>query len=132
MDFPDMDLSNFDLPNMDLPDMNPPDRELQLILNRLQMLCYLNRLVDAGFDNWKVVKDITEKDMQILGMKLGHIRKLQREIATSRGWPQSAPLNGPYVCCGGQKQEPVELKQEIMTQLTVSGTQYFVDANGIG
>lgn len=58
-----MDLSNFDLPNMDLPDMNPPDRELQLIFNRLQMLYYLNRLMDAGFDNWKVVKDITEKDM---------------------------------------------------------------------
>ncbi|TGO62120.1 hypothetical protein BCON_0022g00440 [Botryotinia convoluta] len=108
---------------MDLPEMSPPDRELQLIFKRLQMLCYVNGLMDAGFDNWKVVKDITEKDIvevaakgstdndrQILGMKLGHIRKLQREIATSRGWPQNAPLNAPYVCCGGQKQEPVELK----------------------
>ncbi|KAF7891160.1 uncharacterized protein EAF02_001485 [Botrytis sinoallii] len=132
MDFPHMDPSNFDLPNFDLPDMNPPDIELQLIFNRLQMLHYLNRLMDARFDNWKAVKDITEKDMQILGMKLGHIRKLQREIATSRGWPQNAPLNGPYVCGGGQKQEPVELKQEIMTQLMVSGTQYFVDVNGTG
>ncbi|CCD47016.1 predicted protein [Botrytis cinerea T4] len=67
MDFPDMDLSNFDLPKMNLPDMNPPDRELQLILNRLQMLCYLNRLTDAGFDNWEVVKDITERDINFNG-----------------------------------------------------------------
>ncbi|KAF7950348.1 hypothetical protein EAE96_007635 [Botrytis aclada] len=106
MYFPEMDLSNFDLPTMDLPDMISPDREIHVILIRLQMLCYLNRLMDAGFDNWNVVKDITEKDMQILGMKLGHIRKLQREIATSRGWPQNAPLNGPYVAVEDRNRNP--------------------------
>jgi hypothetical protein len=37
--------------------------DLESVLNRLDMQCYLHRLLNAGFDSWDVVKDITEYDM---------------------------------------------------------------------
>ncbi|KAM3066097.1 hypothetical protein ACMFMG_010560 [Clarireedia jacksonii] len=82
--------------------------QLQLILCKLDMECYLQRLLDNGFDTWEVLKDITESDMHEIGLKLGHRRKLQREIATSRGWPPNAPLEQTGQCCGAQqkRQEP--------------------------
>ncbi|PVH81129.1 hypothetical protein DL98DRAFT_531583 [Cadophora sp. DSE1049] len=49
-------------------------------------------LFEAGFETWEILKDITERDMQAIGMKLGHRRRLQREIATSRGHPMNAAL----------------------------------------
>ncbi|ESZ95655.1 HMG box protein [Sclerotinia borealis F-4128] len=84
--------------------------DLEPVLNRLEIQCYLQRFKDAGFDTWDALKDITETDMEELGMKLGHRRvrdhnnetwKLQREIATSRGWPPNAPLEAALVCCCG-------------------------------
>ncbi|CAD6446194.1 cf1a5bae-0fee-4dbb-be1b-32dcbcb8554c [Sclerotinia trifoliorum] len=110
-------LSNMELPSKYLPKMNTPNIDLESILNKLGMQCYLHRFMNAGFDDWVVVKDITEKDMQVLGFQLGHIRKLQREIATSRGWPKNAPLKATCVCCGGR--ENGRQKQAVVTQSVV-------------
>lgn len=37
--------------------------DLEFILNKLEIHCYSHRLMNAGFDTWDVVKDITEADM---------------------------------------------------------------------
>ncbi|KAG4032771.1 hypothetical protein MFRU_006g02350 [Monilinia fructicola] len=63
-------------------------------------------------------------------MRLGHRRKLQREIATSRGWPLNSPLEETPVCRCGQKKE--EQKQGRATNLTDTGDQRFVHTNDIG
>lgn len=56
---------------------------------------YLEPLRDEGFDSWDTVLDVTETDLDALGMKLGHRRKLQRQIAFARGVPPSAALPTP-------------------------------------
>ncbi|KAB8293999.1 hypothetical protein EYC80_009463 [Monilinia laxa] len=104
--------------------------DLQSVLNRLKIQCYLHRLINAGFDTWDELKDITEADMQELDMRLGHRRKLQREIATSRGWPLNSPLEAIPICLYGEKKE--EQKQVIATNLTVIGDQQLIDTNDIG
>lgn len=48
--------------------------------------------MSAGFGTWEDVMDINERDMEKIGMKLGHRRKLQREIASSNGYPSDVPL----------------------------------------
>jgi hypothetical protein len=57
---------------------------LRLVLSRLGLSNYYDRLIANGFDSWKTVLDITEKDLGHLSFKLGHRRKLQREIANHR------------------------------------------------
>lgn len=37
--------------------------DLESVLNRLKIQCYLHRLIDSGFDTWDAVKDIAEVDM---------------------------------------------------------------------
>ncbi|KAK7517574.1 hypothetical protein IWZ03DRAFT_376510 [Phyllosticta citriasiana] len=59
--------------------------ELRQILHRLGLDRYLSILLDNGFDSWDVLCDITEHDLTLLGVKLGHRRILQREIASCRG-----------------------------------------------
>ncbi|KAI9054833.1 hypothetical protein LZ554_001978 [Drepanopeziza brunnea f. sp. 'monogermtubi'] len=73
--------------------------DLHLILGHLGIACYWAQLFEAGFESWEVLKDITEADMGSIGMKLGHRRKLQREIATSRGVPPNATLESSVSCC---------------------------------
>jgi hypothetical protein len=41
---------------------------------------YLEVLVRNGFDDWNTVLDIQEEDLEAMGFKLGHRRKLQRHI----------------------------------------------------
>ncbi|KAL8786371.1 MAG: hypothetical protein Q9195_008236 [Heterodermia aff. obscurata] len=55
------------------------------ILARLGLGQYLDRFVAEGFDTWGTLLEITEGDLEELDVKLGHRRKLQREIAISRG-----------------------------------------------
>lgn len=45
---------------------------------------YLERFLQAGFDSWETVLEITEGDLDVLDVELGHRRKLQREIANTR------------------------------------------------
>ncbi|KAJ8063057.1 hypothetical protein OCU04_008300 [Sclerotinia nivalis] len=117
-----MDPPKMDTPNINIHNIGPPNVDLESVLNRLGMQCYLHRFMNTGFDSWGVVKDITEKDMQVLGFQLGHIRKLQREIATSRGWPQNVPLKATCVCCGGRK----DGEQKVTTMFNKSA-----DTNGV-
>ncbi|MCJ1294732.1 hypothetical protein MMC34_006290 [Xylographa carneopallida] len=56
-----------------------------LVLVRLGLSQYTTRFIDEGFETWETVLDITESDLDLLNVKLGHRRKLQREIATARG-----------------------------------------------
>jgi hypothetical protein len=57
---------------------NPPD--LHEILQQYGLGQYEPILIENGFDDWETVLGITESDMQELGLKLGHRRKLQRAI----------------------------------------------------
>ncbi|KAL8854219.1 MAG: hypothetical protein Q9221_000933 [Calogaya cf. arnoldii] len=55
------------------------------IFDRLGLGQYLERFVDEGFETWETVLDITESDLDALGVKLGHRRRLQREISNATG-----------------------------------------------
>ncbi|KIW01710.1 uncharacterized protein PV09_06887 [Verruconis gallopava] len=61
-------------------------------LERLGLSEYVERLAMEGFDTWETVLDITESDLNTLGFKLGHRRKLQRAIAETRGQPAERAL----------------------------------------
>lgn len=58
--------------------------DLELTLSWLDMSQYLERFLQAGFDSWETVLEITEEDLEVLNVDLGHRRKLQREIANTR------------------------------------------------
>ena len=66
-----------------------------LSLSRLGLGEYSEALLSRGFDTWDRLIDINEETMAELGIRLGHRRKLQREIATYRGQPQTQPLVCP-------------------------------------
>jgi len=59
--------------------------ELPHVLDRLGLDAYSTVLAENGFRNWETVLDITEDDLTVLNFKLGHRRKLQREIANYKG-----------------------------------------------
>ncbi|KAK8177857.1 hypothetical protein IWX90DRAFT_422134 [Phyllosticta citrichinensis] len=67
--------------------------ELRHILHRLGLGQYLPILLDNGFDSWDVLCDITEQDLTLLGVKLGHRRTLQREITSCRGLQCDQPAS---------------------------------------
>ncbi|KAI2636010.1 hypothetical protein GGS21DRAFT_489725 [Xylaria nigripes] len=58
---------------------------LETVLGELGISQYLDSFIDQGFDTWDTILDITESDLDALGVKLGHRRKLQRRIANYRG-----------------------------------------------
>lgn len=58
--------------------------DLELTLSWLDMSQYLERFLQAGFDSWETVLEITEEDLEVLNVDLGYRRKLQREIANTR------------------------------------------------
>ncbi|KAL8732877.1 MAG: hypothetical protein Q9166_002478 [cf. Caloplaca sp. 2 TL-2023] len=55
--------------------------DLKSLLSSFGMLMYHDRLVEAGFDSWETILDITENDLEILNVQRGHRRRLQQEIA---------------------------------------------------
>ncbi|KAF3764953.1 hypothetical protein M406DRAFT_340462 [Cryphonectria parasitica EP155] len=65
------------------------------IFGELGISQYLDAFVDQGFDTWETILDITESDLDALGVKLGHRRKLQRRIANARGIAPTATLVSP-------------------------------------
>lgn len=67
-------------------------QRLETIFGELGIAQYLNAFIDQGFDSWDTILDITESDLDALGVKLGHRRKLQRRIANSRGVAPEASL----------------------------------------
>lgn len=66
--------------------------ELRATLDSLGLQDYFNSLIEYGFDTWDTLIDISETDMASIGIKLGHRRKLQREIARRLGHPDDEPL----------------------------------------
>lgn len=59
--------------------------ELEPVFRELGLGQYLDAFIDQGFDTWDIILDIQESDLDALGVKLGHRRKLQRRIANARG-----------------------------------------------
>lgn len=51
--------------------------------------------MQAGFDCWETVLEITEADLDTLGVELGHRRKLQREIYKARCSSQAPATVSP-------------------------------------
>jgi len=66
--------------------------ELTARLASLGLTEYEDVLVKNGFDTWEAVLDISETDFEALNFKLGHRRKLQREIATYRDYAPNQRL----------------------------------------
>ena len=66
--------------------------ELQATFEKLRVQENLSSLIEHGFDTWENLKGITETDLEILGIKLGHRRRFQREIARRMGHPANEPL----------------------------------------
>jgi hypothetical protein len=69
--------------------------ELEEIFQELGISQYLDVFIEHGFDTWATIQDITESDLDVLGVKLGHRRKLQRRIAISRGLSPDRALASP-------------------------------------
>ncbi|KFY66239.1 hypothetical protein V496_02136 [Pseudogymnoascus sp. VKM F-4515 (FW-2607)] len=59
--------------------------ELSGILDDIGLTQYLHSFLEHGFDTWDNILDITD---DVLGVKLGHRRRLQRTIAEARGISQ--------------------------------------------
>ncbi|KAK4158453.1 hypothetical protein C8A00DRAFT_39178 [Chaetomidium leptoderma] len=68
---------------------------LWAVFGELGITQYLDGFLEQGFDTWETILDITESDLDVLGVKLGHRRKLQRRIASSRGIAAEASLMSP-------------------------------------
>jgi hypothetical protein len=69
--------------------------DLEQIFAELGISQYLEVFIEHGFDTWAAIQDITESDLDALGVKLGHRRKLQRRIAESRGISPGRALASP-------------------------------------
>lgn len=69
--------------------------KLQEVFGELGISQYLDVFLDQGFDTWETILDITESDLDALGVKLGHRRKLQRRIANARGVAPDVALASP-------------------------------------
>ncbi|OAQ70593.2 high mobility group, superfamily [Pochonia chlamydosporia 170] len=68
-------------------------QELERVFADLGLAQYLDAFIDQGFDAWDTILDIQESDLDALGVKLGHRRKLQRRIANARGIAPSVSLS---------------------------------------
>lgn len=68
---------------------------LREILAGLGLAQYFGTFLEQGFDSWETILDITESDLDALGVRLGHRRKLQRRIADARGISPNSILPPP-------------------------------------
>lgn len=69
--------------------------DLDTTFRELGLSQYIDAFIDQGFDTWDTILDIQESDLDALGVKLGHRRKLQRRIANARGIAPSVSLASP-------------------------------------
>ncbi|KAG5981971.1 hypothetical protein E4U55_002457 [Claviceps digitariae] len=100
------------------------NRELEGIFADLGLSQYLDAFRDQGFDAWEIILDIQESDLDALGVKLGHRRKLQRRIANARGIAPSISL------VSSNKPSSDELKQDGLRQ-DASRTDATSETNGV-
>ncbi|CAK7242895.1 MAG: hypothetical protein STHCBS139747_004398 [Sporothrix thermara] len=70
-------------------------QRLDEVLEELNLSQYYESFIDQGFDTWETILDITESDLDAMGVKLGHRRKLQRRIANFRGIAPDVALASP-------------------------------------
>ena len=68
----------------ELPNSIAHMADLEIMLAWLGMSPYYDRFVQAGFDSWESLLEITEADLNALGVDHVHRQKLQREIANTR------------------------------------------------
>ncbi|KAI4757875.1 hypothetical protein E4T52_10027 [Aureobasidium sp. EXF-3400] len=98
---------------------------LKSLLERLDLARYHDAFVEEGFDTWETLMDITESDLETLGVKLGHRRKLQRAIveASKDRTPLSQLLqSGPRDESAG-REEPKKAQPPQLQQQTSNGSQ---------
>ncbi|KAF2156785.1 hypothetical protein K461DRAFT_289163 [Myriangium duriaei CBS 260.36] len=69
--------------------------DLEQRLNSLGLEQYAFAFRHEGFETWEHVLDITEQDLETLGVRLGHRRRLQRAIQAERNHSGQRPLLDP-------------------------------------
>ncbi|KAL1880511.1 hypothetical protein VTK73DRAFT_5711 [Phialemonium thermophilum] len=89
---------------------------LENIFRELGISQYLDAFLDQGFDSWDTILDITESDLDVLGVKLGHRRKLQRRIANFRGIAPDASLVSPAPSTVEDQQRLEAHRQDVLKQ----------------
>ncbi|KAH0528642.1 hypothetical protein TsFJ059_003474 [Trichoderma semiorbis] len=87
-------------------------QELEAIFRELGIAQYLDTFVEQGFDTWETILDIQESDLDALGVKLGHRRRLQRRIANARGIDPSISLSSIKSSPEESKHEGAHKKRE--------------------
>jgi hypothetical protein len=63
---------------------------LAQMLSDIDLGEYCHALIANGFDTWDQTLHITEEQLGHLGFKLGHRRRLLRQIASFKGYPFAA------------------------------------------
>lgn len=72
------------------------ESELRNALQTLNLGQYIDVLQNNGFINWATLSNAGEEDLGRLGFKLGHRRRLQRELASRRNLPFCEPLGHAF------------------------------------
>ncbi|EFX01608.1 chromatin-associated protein [Grosmannia clavigera kw1407] len=96
-------------------------QQLEDVLEELGIAQYLDAFLDQGFDTWETILDVTESDLDALGVKLGHRRKLQRKIANFRGIAPDAALVSPVRAAGEEAIRPENIQKHDSSNYTVDG-----------
>ncbi|KAK2805939.1 hypothetical protein FQN51_008713 [Onygenales sp. PD_10] len=66
--------------------------DLSMVFRELGMTQYLPSFMDNGFETWNDVLEIREIDLDKMGVKLGHKRRLQQRVAKERNDLHGPPL----------------------------------------
>jgi hypothetical protein len=66
--------------------------ELQQFLVTLDLEQHFLPCLQAGIQTWEAFINVTEPEFDALHIRRGHRRRIQREIARRRLWPDSRPL----------------------------------------
>lgn len=69
------------------------ENDLRSSLRALGLGQYIDVLQENGFINWDTLAIVKEEDLSRLGFKLGHRRRLQRELASMRNLPPWEPID---------------------------------------
>lgn len=72
------------------------DNHLRSNLQTLSLGQYIDVLQKNGFVDWVTLSKAREEDFDRLEFKLGHRRRLQRELASMRGLPLWVSLDRQY------------------------------------
>ncbi|KAG4438711.1 hypothetical protein IFR05_005791 [Cadophora sp. M221] len=74
--------------------------DLQLVLASLGITCYWHVLLEAGFETWEILKDITERDMYDLHAHLHSA--INTDVGSQGGYRDEArPQKSPFTIAKG-------------------------------